>query len=80
MQKNKYKNRQLKYRKLGNYRTQKTLIELFCNDETISGFQDFILFPIYKFLCGSMFWKYNKVAKCPKALIQNNKMFKMFKS
>ena len=42
--------------------------------------QDFILFPIYKFFCGSMFWKYNKVAKCLKALIQNSKMFKMFKS
>ena len=45
--------------------------------------QDFRIsfyFLYTSFLCGSMFWKYNKVAKCPKALIQNNKMFKMFKS
>ena len=42
--------------------------------------QDFILFSLYKFFCGSMFWKYNKVAECPKALIQNSKMFKIFKS
>ena len=77
MKKNKYENCYLKYRNWETIRTQKTLVELYCNNIPISGFHSFSYIQV----TGYMFSKYNKMAKGPKALnIQYSKMFKMLES